>query len=198
MNLKQLITGNLWRINIVVAKKFPKGMIRFMKSQGMKNIVGVEIGVDEGTNAKYAFKYLDIKKLYLIDPYNYSEEYKQGDKGKFTIDENAQKAKLIMLNKLKDFPIELYEITSDKAVSKFKDKSLDYVYIDGDHRYEQVKKDIENYYPKVKKGGVFGGHNFCDFRGVTDAVMEFALKSKLKLTVDTEDWYVIKGSEGKA
>lgn len=30
----------------------------------------------------------------------------------------------------------------------------------GNHDYEFVKKDIELYYPKLKKGGVLGGDNF--------------------------------------
>lgn len=40
---------------------------------------------------------------------------------------------------------------------------LDMVFIDGDHRYEQVVRDIENYGPMVRPGGVFAGHD-CEGR----------------------------------
>jgi len=71
---------------------------------------------------------------------------------------------------------------------------LDFVYIDGNHTYEYVKSDVENYYPKVKSFGVIGGH---DFRleahpGVVNAVAEFAAERSLKLHGSIADWWAIK------
>jgi len=40
------------------------------------------------------------------------------------------------------------------------DRALDYVYIGADHRYTQIKKDIESWLPKLRKGGVICGHAF--------------------------------------
>jgi len=40
-------------------------------------------------------------------------------------------------------------MTSEKA-SKFKQMSLDFIFIDGDHRYEMVKQDLNTWFPKVK------------------------------------------------
>ncbi len=40
------------------------------------------------------------------------------------------------------------------------DSVLDYVYIGADHRYSNVKKDIESWLPKIRKGGVICGHAF--------------------------------------
>jgi len=40
------------------------------------------------------------------------------------------------------------------------DGALDYVYIGSDHRYTQVKKDIESWLPKIRSGGVICGHAF--------------------------------------
>ena len=39
---------------------------------------------------------------------------------------------------------------------------LDYLFIDGDHRYEGVKKDFEMYAPLVKKGGVIAFHDVAE------------------------------------
>lgn len=49
---------------------------------------------------------------------------------------------------------------SDDAVSSLKINHFDFVYIDGIHRYEQVKKDISKYLPLIKNGGFLGGHDY--------------------------------------
>jgi predicted O-methyltransferase YrrM len=43
-------------------------------------------------------------------------------------------------------------------------KQYDAVFIDGNHSYEYVKKDLENYYPKVKIGGIVALHD-ANFEG---------------------------------
>ena len=42
----------------------------------------------------------------------------------------------------------------------FPDQYFDWVYIDGDHTYEVVLKDLEFYYPLVKKGGYLCGDDY--------------------------------------
>jgi predicted O-methyltransferase YrrM len=34
------------------------------------------------------------------------------------------------------------------------------VYIDADHSYEAVKRDIEIWLPRIRKGGIIGGHDY--------------------------------------
>lgn len=86
----------------------------------------------------------------------------------------------------------MIEKISSEAVKRFREK-VDFVYIDGNHKYKYVKKDLENYYPLVKKGGVFGGHDFgnLEFQGVAQAVMEFCVKHNLKINVCDTDWFCI-------
>ena len=59
------------------------------------------------------------------------------------------------------------------AVNAHLDRSLDLVFIDGDHSYGAVKADIEAWWPKVKFGGVLAGHDYRGkFAGVCKAVNE--------------------------
>lgn len=78
-------------------------------------------------------------------------------------------------------PVESYyfplKLKSLEAVSKFEDKSLDFVFIDASHEYEDVKNDIIAWLPKVKPGGVLAGHDYYIdgydwFPGVKQAVNE--------------------------
>ena len=50
----------------------------------------------------------------------------------------------------------------DQVKSAFKDHPVDYLFIDGDHRYEGVKSDFEMYGPMVRKGGLIAFHDIAD------------------------------------
>lgn len=161
-------------------------MIKFIKDN-YPNIplVGVEIGVYKGDNAYNILNNLNIKKLYLIDPYIPYEE----DKGW----QGNEKIYQIAKKKLKPFKdkIQFIRKFSHEAVNDIPN-NLDFVYIDGNHAYEWVKRDIELYYPKVRRGGVIGGHDFHASNGVPFAVCEFVKKHDLKLYGRRTDWWVVK------
>ncbi len=55
------------------------------------------------------------------------------------------------------------------------DESLDFVFIDADHSYECVKKDIEAWLLKIKEGGLLCGHDI-NLEGVKKAVDEYLPK----------------------
>ena len=69
---------------------------------------------------------------------------------------------------------------SAKAAEFFEDETFDFVYIDADHSYEGCLEDIKSWYPKVKSGGVIGGHDYVEHVngfgvkfGVLEAVAKF-------------------------
>lgn len=51
---------------------------------------------------------------------------------------------------------------SKEAHRHFADGSLDFLFIDGDHTYKGMRKDLELWYPKVKSGGYIGGHDYAE------------------------------------
>lgn len=52
---------------------------------------------------------------------------------------------------------ELRQMTSDEAVKFYADGSINFLMIDGDHSYEGVVKDLQNYLPKMRSGGLIAG-----------------------------------------
>lgn len=60
-----------------------------------------------------------------------------------------------------------------EAAQNYPDNSLDFVFIDASHEYEDVIADLAAWYPKVKIGGVLAGHDYPTWEGVTRAVNDF-------------------------
>jgi hypothetical protein len=170
---------------------FPRAFERL----GVKgnNLIGVEIGVYKGEHALSLLNNLDIKTLYLIDPYkDYNEKSKDY---KIT---NLTLAKIIANKNLKEYQEKVVKVKklSSESLNYIPD-NLDFVYIDGNHNYESVVNDIKNYFPKIKLGGIIGGHDFYngfakDHDGVIRAVTEFSVKNNLQLNVELPDWWVVK------
>ena len=103
------------------------------------------------------------------------------------------------------------EEKSELAFNKIPDDSLDFVYIDGNHRYDYVMLDIILWSRKVRKGGMVSGHdyntkNLNSKREIRIAVDDYVDYHKmapwyltdikaLKVTADRHaSWLWIKGS----
>jgi len=147
-----------------------------------------------GWNAYDILKLLPMKKLYLIDPYVVYEGFNDyGEQEELTWIKNFAVKLLERFGDKKKFVFDY----SNNAVKDFEDKSLDFVYIDGNHTYEFVKQDILNYYPKLKIGGVMGGDDYIVAKqmegidcGVVKAVNE--LFGQENIQFKDSDWWVIK------
>jgi GT2 family glycosyltransferase len=66
----------------------------------------------------------------------------------------------------------IVELASTMAAKAFPDRSAEMVFIDADHAYGSVYRDIEAWLPKTTK--MICGHDYCpSFPGVMQAVQEF-------------------------
>src|ERR1700741_1198662 len=65
--------------------------------------------------------------------------------------------------------IELNEGCSWEFADRFSDESVDFIWLDADHHYESVIKEINAWWPKLKNGGIMAGHDYSDW-GVEMAV----------------------------
>ena len=63
-------------------------------------------------------------------------------------------------------------MTTQQAVDFYQDESIDFCFHDASHEYKDVIKDLEMWYPKIKPGGYFGGHD-AEFPEVKKALREF-------------------------
>ncbi len=158
--------------------------------------LGAEIGVEIGTFSKHLCVDNPKLKLYSIDSWS---AYKVYGFGKSQNRQNSyyERAKI----KLAPYNCEIINDFSVNAVKKFKDESLDFVFIDASHDYEHVKEDIREWSKKVKRGGIVAGHDYYVFSsgndGVVKAVNEWVRKNNIKPWFvynkeKTPSWFYVK------
>jgi len=153
------------------------------------DLIGVEIGVCLGvTTELYAKEIPNLKKLYAVDHYPSFIDWNGT-----VIGEDRQEAmKEHASNRLKLYTdkIEFVYTSSEEFVKTIEDESLDFIFIDGDHSYEGALRDFKNFYPKVKKGGIFAGHDIY-IPTVDKALKEFFGKVDVQI-VEQQAWFKIK------
>lgn len=64
-----------------------------------------------------------------------------------------------------------FKCDSTLGASMYEDESLDFVFLDADHRYPKVRDDILTWLPKINEGGVLAGDDY-DWAGVKESVDE--------------------------
>ena len=122
------------------------------------NGVIVEIGTDSGDFADYILSNTS-SKLYCIDPYISYDEYDDAINN-ITGDSLYNKTKQRLESKYGDRVTFIRKFSVD-AITDIPD-NIDFLYIDGNHRYSYVCKDLELYYPKVKLGSFIVGDDAVD------------------------------------
>jgi hypothetical protein len=167
----------------------PRPMINYIKSNGKQNLVGAEIGVYKGINALSILQELPIDKLYLIDPYVLYEDWHKAASYKDMELNNPDTIYNEAILRLSDYSnkITFIKHTSSQSKDLIPD-NLDFVYIDGNHESQYVYEDIINYYPKIKEGGIIGGHDYHRYK------VQIAVHRVFReVYQDLGDWWVIKG-----
>jgi predicted O-methyltransferase YrrM len=163
------------------------GLLELIKD--INNPVGVEIGSAEGDTTEFLLSNHSSLNLTSIDPY---VEYVDWNGNNIVRRETSLNYLTQRLEKFKD-RFKLIQMFSDDAVDLIEDESLDFIFIDGLHTYDQVTKDCNNYYSKVKSGGIFAGHDYHVINEVGKAVDEFAAKFGVEISHTKYDvWYWVK------
>lgn len=123
--------------------------------------VGVEIGVAAGWNASQIMNYNPQMKLYGVDPYVGYRGYTD-----YTRESTFNELKREAHERLDKYPnFEFIQEFSVDALRRFEDNSLDFVYLDGNHGEPFISQDINEWYKKLRPGGILAGHDYTRTRG---------------------------------
>ena len=116
---------------------------------------GIEIGVRWGENAQKmceAIPGLDLTVCDVWTNYDDADRLYQGDKHQ----RFYAKAKQV----LAPYNVTFKKMLSMEAVQEFAPESLDFVYIDGNHKFDYIMEDLIEWIEKVRIGGMISGHDF--------------------------------------
>lgn len=135
-----------------------------------KGGVFAEVGSDTGSFAKFIYENCRPRELHIFELDVSRLEPKNIEKG------------------LKDGTIFVHEGKSSVEMQGMPNRFFDWIYIDGDHRYEGVKRDIEAAVPKLKEGGYLVFNDYTTWSpssmshcGVARAVNEFCIANEWEL-----------------
>lgn len=146
------------------------GLLKFVRGKS-----AIEIGVFKGEYSKRILDITDVEILYSIDPWPKDHPYQEALK---TLNPYGDRVKMLRYKS--------YDI-----VHIFSEQSQDFIYIDGLHDYKSVKRDLNDWWPKCRTGGIFAGHdywlhlkdNWKDSSNVKGAVDEFVKENNLELVL---------------
>lgn len=160
-----------------------KNLISYInETKETKNMTMIEIGSYAGESTEIFAN--NFKNVVSIDPF--LNDYDVNDITCKYMDLNEVYNHFnLILNKYQN--IKHIRKTSDDAISELNNLKVDFIYIDGLHTYEQIKKDMQNYIPLINEGGFIGGHDYHPtWEGVVNGINE--ILGKPEKTFSDTSW----------
>lgn len=127
------------------------------------NSICAEIGVWKGSFSKTILKHIKPKELHLIDPWQFQPKFTHRWYGgkKASTQEDMDEILAGVKSRFRNCENVFYHRDfSENVAHKFQDGFFDWIYIDGNHYYDYVKKDLEMYFGKVRVGGYITGDDY--------------------------------------
>ena len=87
--------------------------------------------------------------------------------------------------------LNVHVMDSTASATMFDDESVDFCFVDASHKAEDVERDIEAWWPKIKSGGVLAGHDWM-WKSVRGVVKAFAECHQLNFVAEDNCWKIVK------
>jgi hypothetical protein len=180
----------------------------FLQEVLPKNSICAEIGVHKGEFSAYILRTVYPKELHLVDPWKYEEsdiykEAKYGGKtqnGQMEMDDRYKAVCVRFKSDIRSGRVKIHRGYSSNVLNEFPDGYFDWIYIDGNHLYEFVKKDLELSFKKIKPDGYITGDDYTDGGwwqgGVKKAVDEFIQEKPVQLVTIWNSQFVLQKLSG--
>lgn len=157
-------------------------LVRLINKRKLKSYV--EVGVFKGVTARFIWRKCPwLEKIWLVDPWSADVINREIDGVIYSDSRPRRKGNPIQQSELdlyyesirREAPpnVQIIRDTSVEASKLFEDNSVDLVFIDASHFYEDVLEDIDAWLPKVSTRGFLTGDDYTElFPGLMRAVDE--------------------------
>jgi Methyltransferase domain len=125
--------------------------------------IGVEVGVQRGRYSELLLSHWQGRKLVSVDPWR--EDAPEAYVDRANVPQDVQEQLFAETrDRLQRFGCrsEIWRLASHEAAALIEDGSLDFVYLDGRHDYRSVLADLDDWWPKLRPGGIIAGHDYVD------------------------------------
>jgi hypothetical protein len=131
-----------------------------------KGSVCAEIGVHEGLFSRIILQIVQPRMLHLIDPWTFQPDplfastLYGGQRGR-NQDNMDGKYRRVVEKFSARRNVTIHRSRSLDCLNRFPDNCLDWIYLDGDHRYECVMEELRQFHCKIKPGGFVAGDDYA-------------------------------------
>jgi len=158
----------------------------FLNRLGLLGI-GVEVGVRDGEYSQWILSHWNGQKYHMVDPWleqdkkvynDVSNRNQEGHDQLYNSVKNTMETRFPGRHEIhRDYSVNV----ANKLLAQTNNEPMfDFIYLDARHDYAGIKEDMDAWWPLLKKGGLFAGHDFVEdgensagLFGVQKAVKEF-------------------------
>ena len=171
----------------------------FLFSKLPKVSIGAEIGVWRGDFSMEILSRARPRELHLIDPWQFAPSLPgrlYGGREAKSQSDMDQIYQSVVDRFERRRQVRIHRASSRDAAASFPNGFFDWVYIDGDHSYEAVWQDLNDWSSKVKSGGLVIGDDYTwrdEFgaESVRKAVGEFMNFRSINRVLIKHDQFVL-------
>jgi hypothetical protein len=130
--------------------------------------VGLEVGSYSGAFADVLLsRWASAWALFLVDPWTEQAHYED------ILAASVEKMSAVMEMALMTVGLHLpravlWREFGNNAAAQLPGEMLDFVYLDARHDYTSVTEDLEAWWPRLRKAGIMGGHDFMNAKERND------------------------------
>lgn len=171
-----------------------------------KNANCIEVGVFDGVLSERILALTSPRKLHLVDPWytkpdgslfdGPAQQFDSAKQASDSLEVQYQSVIQLLSSEIASGQVQIHRMLSHEAAPLFPDAHFDWAYLDASHYYDDVKLDLQVWFPKVKSGGFITGDDydrqgFWD-HGVTRAVDEFVKQNAVEVVAFRNHQFVLR------
>jgi hypothetical protein len=171
------LPGRRWIERVLSSSARRAAKRDFMFDVLPKGGVVIEVGVFDGDFSERILALNEPRILHLVDPWftrddgtlydGPTQDFGSGEAASAALEQQFQLVSQRFAKEITSGRVVLHRMLSHEAAPLFPDGHFDWMYVDASHFYDDVKRDLGAFFPKLKQGGYIAGDDY-DRRGIWD------------------------------